>query len=156
MKRLIPFVFFVLLISCSSDSSSTEEENEISIEELLANGSPWTFSEYRIDEILKTNGVDLTESNLNDQIQRENELNNGLTLIFNADGTGTTSQADGFQWELIPDDSIRLAFTPTEISEARLSVSESEMILGFPDEFEVRVDDSSIRAIEINASMVFN
>ncbi|MEO0528007.1 MAG: hypothetical protein AAFZ89_12320 [Bacteroidota bacterium] len=156
MKRLIAFVLFALFISCSSDSSSTEEENEISTEELLVNGSPWTFSEYLIDEVLNTNGFDLMESDINNQIQRENESNNGLTLEFNSDGTGTTNQAEDFQWELIPDDSIRLTFTPTEISEAQLSVSESEMILGFPDEFEVPVSDGTVRGIEINASLVFN
>ena len=157
LKRLLPFIFLAMLVSCSSDSDSSEEENgnAASVEELLVSGSPWTFVEYRIDEVLDANGANVMDLDFDNQIALENQLNNGLTLEFNSDGTGTTNQPSDFQWELIPNSSIRLTFDENEISESTLSVSESEMILGFEDEFEFVTEQNTIIGIEIRASLVF-
>ena len=157
MKSLLPILFLTVLFSCSSDSTTSEgeDENEASIEESLVNGSPWTFLEYRIEEVLDAKGVDLMDSDFDNQIERENELNDGLVLEFNADGTGTTNEPANFQWELIPNESIRITFNENEISEASILISESELILGFDDEFEFSTDQNTIIGIEIRASIVF-
>jgi len=157
MRKFVLALFTIIIISCSSDNEKEGSEVNIELknEELLIQGNPWTFSEYRIDEILETNGVNLMDSDIENQILQENESFEGFSLSFQADGTGATNEPSDFQWELVTTNILRLTFG-SEVDDYDFSITESEMILGIDDEFEYRVDENTIVGIEVRASIIFN
>ncbi|MBU3027048.1 hypothetical protein Q4603_21170 [Zobellia galactanivorans] len=157
MRKFVLALFTITMISCSSDNEKEDSEINIELtnEELLTQSNSWTFAEYRIDEILETNGVTLMDSDIENQILQENESFEEFTLSFQSSGNGTTNEPSNFQWELVTTELLRLTFG-TEVDDYDFSITESEMILGIDDEFEYRVDENTIVGIEVRASIIFN
>ncbi|MEO1485903.1 MAG: hypothetical protein AAFU57_09155 [Bacteroidota bacterium] len=158
MKRLCPLFVTLLVISCSSDDPSAPE---FSPEQLLVAGSPWLFSEYRIDEVINTDGVLLDDDDLTNEIARQNAISQGLTLIFETDGTGRAienlAEETNFDWTLSATSALTLNYEEGNAESFDVfSLTESILIISFDDEFEVILDDQSIRGVDIKASAVFD
>ena len=159
MKRLCLLFVTLLVISCSSDDSS--ETPNATPQELLISGSPWQFSEYRIDEVINTDGVLLDDDDLTNEIARQNAISQGLTLIFETDGTGRAienlAEETNFDWTLSATSVLTLNYEEGNAESFDVfSLTESILIISFDDEFEVILDDQSIRGVDIKASAVFD
>ncbi|MEL6484835.1 MAG: hypothetical protein AAFP96_08325, partial [Bacteroidota bacterium] len=130
-------------------------------EQLLVAGSPWLFSEYRIDEVINTDGVLLDDDDLTNEIARQNAISQGLTLIFETDGTGRAienlAEETNFDWTLSATSALTLNYEEGNVESFDVfSLTESILIISFDDEFEVILDDQSIRGVDIKASAVFD
>jgi len=158
MKRIYLFFFALIAISCSSDNSSAPE---FSPEQLLVSGSPWLFSEYRIDEVINADGVLLDDEDLANEIARQNTISQGLTLIFDSDGTGRAienpAETTNFDWTLSATSVLTLNYEEGNAESFDVfSLTDTILIISFDDEFEVILDDQSIRGVDIKASAVFD
>ena len=139
----------LLLFSCSSNSDENSET--LSNQELIVNGSPWTFSKYEITEIVDDKGYDLTQTEIDSVTNLENTRFSGQIVTYNPDGTGMTNTGAKFTW-IIDNDSIIIPEDNTYI----FSVTESELILGpSNDSFEIRVDESTIIGIDIKSRGIY-
>lgn len=94
------FLLTTLLITfVACNNNDDEPNNELTITELLENGSPWVFNRFEVSEILNPN-----TSFSNEQIESiENQARQGLTLSFSQDGSGYLSFQEtntSFTWTL--------------------------------------------------------
>ena len=159
MRRLCLLFVTLLVISCSSDDSS--ETPNATPKELLISSSPWQFSEYRIDEVINTDGVLVTDDDLAFESARQNGINFGLNIIFQTDGTGTSVvnliETSRFDWTLNQNNVLTLTYEEGSPESFNVSaLTQTELVLSFDDEFEVSLDDQTIRGVDIRASTTFN
>ncbi|MEL6304409.1 MAG: hypothetical protein AAFQ20_06415 [Bacteroidota bacterium] len=158
MKRICILFVTLIAISCSSDDPSAPESSP---EQLLVSGSPWQFSEYRIDEVVNTDGVLLDDDDLTNEIDRQNTISQGLIIRFEADGTGSTTDSSNettsYDWVLTPTSILTLTYEEGGPDTFDVfSLTDMELILSFDDEFEVITDDQFVRGVDIKASAIFN
>ena len=107
LNVLTGLLFGIMLLSCSSNDSSSEISNE----ELLTTNSPWTFSHYELVTIIDSGNSNLSQTELENHI---NERDNGIVLVFNQDGSGSLTKQDeysyDYSWEIINNDKIVLTY----------------------------------------------
>ena len=133
-------LFLFLGLSCSNDDDSgSNEQDPPTAEELLVDNSPWTFTSYNLINIINAGPSDATESEIESGIS-----NNfmGLTLIFNANGTGTAfapapQQLDSnLTWTLSANNTLQLVVADFEEEDnpvifGNIQVSETDLSVDF-------------------------
>ncbi len=100
----IAFWFLFLIVSCSDDSGDTPEpqpETDRRQADLVIDGSPWTFDQYVLLNVLERNGSALTDQEIADLGAA---AYGEVVLTFNANGSGTETGFDpipsNFFWDL--------------------------------------------------------
>jgi hypothetical protein len=114
----------IIFISCSSEDNINESE-------LLTQKSPWTYNYYEMLNFTEKGNSDYTKE---DAENNENQSNNGRTLSFNNDGTGSTSIPNGqlseFNWEIYDQDQLKLTFNNGSSNTAKiLKISSAQLVI---------------------------
>ncbi len=112
-------------------------------------------------EVINTDGVLLDDEDLANEIARQNAISQGLTLIFDSDGTGRAienpAETTNFDWTLSATSVLTLNYEEGNAESFDVfSLTDTILIISFDDEFEVILDDKSIRGVDIKASAVFD
>jgi hypothetical protein len=132
LNLLLGIIIGLTILSCSSDDNNDNEE--LSMSELLTQNSPWTFDHYEMLSILDSGNSDLTQT----EIENETDIAYaGQVLTFNSDGTGNATfpsdQEDDneiWQWQIINENQLQLTFDggQTSILE-NITVSNSQLTI---------------------------
>jgi hypothetical protein len=131
MKKLnlvLGILIGLMIFSCSSDSN---DEPQLTLEELLIQGSPWTFSHYEMLNIIDAGNSSFDQADIENDI---NQNNNGEIVTFNNDGTGSdfipNHGTDLWNWEIINGNQLKITFDGgnSDVIE-NISTTSSQMII---------------------------
>ena len=112
-KLILLLVLSPFLISFSCDEENAEM-TELSLSDLLVQGSPWTFDRYEMTTILDDMGSDITQQEIEDDIDQSSA---GIIFTFNADGTGSEqgpSSPISWTWEIVNGEDLLITFSEGE------------------------------------------
>ncbi|UAB82328.1 hypothetical protein INR76_06090 [Marixanthomonas sp. SCSIO 43207] len=91
--KYILFALVIIILSCESD------DDNLSTEELLIQGSPWIFDRYELSYIINDSGLNLSQSEIE---SITNAKNAGARISFKSDFTGwgqsPTGTYSSFEW----------------------------------------------------------
>lgn len=118
MKKLnsvFSLVFAIMLFtSCSSDDNNTDAVGEVQLEEAMVQNGPWTFHHYEMINLVNAGNSTMT------QVQIEGDMNlqqEGLTLVFNANGTGETvfedEEGESWTWSIENGNDLKILYDDT-------------------------------------------
>ena len=141
MKNLNLFIRLLvgfLVLSCSSDD---DNEPQVLMEELLINGSPWTFDHYELISIIDSGNSNYTQTDIENYTD---DSQNGNIVIFKSDGTGSSSLpnegTDNWGWEIVNNNQLKLNFGSGESDILEnITVTSSQMVI---EEQSVSYDES--------------
>ena len=127
LNLLLAIIIGLSILSCSSD----DNDSQLSTEELLIQGSPWTFDHYEVTSILDIGNSSYTE------IEIENDTNQALEggiITFNNDGTGADFFPNNnglefiWSWEIINGNQLKIVLTNGSSEIINIIVTSSELI----------------------------
>ncbi|NCO64935.1 MAG: hypothetical protein COZ17_13945 [Flavobacteriaceae bacterium CG_4_10_14_3_um_filter_33_47] len=125
---LLAIIIGFLSLACSSDNN---DEPQLSIKDLLTQGSPWTFNHYEMINIIDAGSSNFTQTDIQNDV---NSRENGTVITFNQNGTGSVfipnEGTDNWDWEIINGNQLKLTFDGinSDILE-NLNVSSNQLII---------------------------
>lgn len=115
MKKLNLFIGLLIVLTIFSCSSDNNDEPKLTMEELLIQGSPWTFDHYEMLNILDAGNSNYNKSDIETDI---NLAVNGEIIKFNSNGTGSVTLpedgTDTWEWEIVNGNQLKLTFASGE------------------------------------------
>ncbi|UKM65052.1 hypothetical protein GSB9_01614 [Flavobacteriaceae bacterium GSB9] len=132
MKKLKVFIGFLIgfvIFSCSSESN--DQSQQLAKEELLVQGSPWTFEHYKMINLIDAGNSTMTQQ----EIETKTNLDvSGNQISFSQNGTGFTSINGNtesiWEWEIIKQNQLKIIFCEDEFEiYDNLTVSSNELMI---------------------------
>lgn len=147
IKSIILITLALFNFACNNDDALEEEVlviPEPTVEELLVDFSPWTFTNYEVLEIISTTDQTITDIEINEYTT---ELLTGFTMDFKSDGMVVINHPLSGElertWAIFNDDILFDTDSSTpqiwkniEITEESLSI-ESELFSIFEESFTI-------------------
>ena len=128
-KFLIIALLFTLT-SCKSDDDSSEMNANLTNEELLIQGSPWTFDRYVLIQIVRDDGLNLTESEIVSMTEMDHV---GEQVTYRSNFTGiarlSNGQTNSFNWIITPQGKLELTFQGGPGIEYPFDVTGTELLI---------------------------
>mgnify|MGYP000921808165 CR=1 FL=1 len=127
LNLLIGILIGLTILSCSSN----DDNSQLSTEDLLIQGSPWTFDHYEVTSILDIGNSSYTE------IEIESDTNQALEggiITFNNDGTGSDFFPNNngpeftWNWEIINNNQLKTVSANGLSNTINISVTSSQLI----------------------------
>ncbi|SMC86346.1 hypothetical protein [Cellulophaga tyrosinoxydans] len=128
--RILLILFFgINVLSCTNKNSEEEFKTK---SELLSEKSPWVYSHYELLEIIDSYGSELTEVEIENINNEENE---GWTVSFNTDGTGYSKSPSNitneWKWKIDTNENLVFIHPNDTTTYADWNVNSSQLYIAF-------------------------